>query len=469
MTGMTRRRFLGGATAGTLAPLMAGCVPQATEPQMPVAYELGKPLPWVNWAGNQSCRPRERPGPENEDALREALRRATGTVRVVGAGHSFSALVPTDDTLIATDLLTGLAGHDREALVADVWAGTRLHDLGPLLADAGQALPNMPDIDYVALGGAIATSAHATGQRFGSLSAGVTAIALATPSGDLVECSAGRNSALFNAARTSLGALGVMTRIRLKNQASFELTEINRIERTEEVLEDLPNRLARHRHFELMPLVHSDLTVTVATDPARPGDADRGKDDPDAIHTLRRVFDAVAWMPGADRVYNFLLETVLGDDSFTRTGPSYTVFPHVRQVRFREMEYSVPIDAGPACLRDILKTIRDRRIPVCFPLEYRTVAADDIWLSMFEGRAATSISVHQFGDQDYRAYFAEIEPIFWKYDGRPHWGKLHTLDAPRLAALYPRHWKDFRDVREALDPTGKMLNPHLRTILGVPA
>ncbi|MBV8124588.1 MAG: hypothetical protein JO370_10985, partial [Paucibacter sp.] len=81
-------------------------------------------------------------------------------------------------------------------------------------------------------------------------------------------------------------------------------------------------------------------------------------------------------------------------------------------------------------------------------------------------RGGCAISVHQFGDVDYRPYFEQIEPIFWKYQGRPHWGKIHTLDAKRLAALYPRHWKDFHEVRRALDPRGRMMNKHLHQIFG---
>jgi FAD/FMN-containing dehydrogenase len=162
-----------------------------------------------------------------------------------------------------------------------------------------------------------------------------------------------------------------------------------------------------------------------------------------------------------------ILGRAMGESSSTvRTGPWYKVLPHPRMVRFREMEYTVPAEAGPDCVREILRTMRERDIRVCFPLEYRQTAADDIWLSMFGGRPGASISVHQFGDTDYRAYFAEIEPIFWKYDGRPHWGKLHTLDAARLKALYP-HWQDFMEVRRALDPAGRMLNAHLKTILEV--
>ncbi len=464
---MRRRRFLGTAAAGAATALLPGCGSRSTEPQMPVAYELGKPLPWVNWAGNQSCFPKQRLGPASEAEVVDALRRATGTVRAVGASHSFSGLVPTGDTLIATDLLSGLATHDDAKLQAEVWAGTRLHDLGPLLAGIGQALPTLPDVDHFALGGAIATSVHGTSRQFGSLSNCVAGLTLATPGGELIECSATKNAELFHAARVSLGALGIVTRVRLQNQEPFELTEVSRVERTEDVLADLDSRCARHRHFEFLPLTHSDLCVSVATDPARPGDKDQGEDDPQALEQLRKVFGAVSWMPGADAVYDRILKATMADaGTSVRTGPSFRVFPHLRVVRFREMEYAVPADAGPACVREILETVRKRKLPVCFPLEYRRVAADDIWLSMFQGRPSATISVHQYGDVDHRPYFDEIEPIFWKYEGRPHWGKLHSLDARRLAGLYPRHWRDFQEVRRTLDPAGRMLNPHLKQVLG---
>ncbi len=464
-----RRRMLQAAGAGVATSLLPACSSVGTEPQAPVKFEPGRPVPWINWAGNQSCYPATRAAPATEAELVDVLKGAKGVVRAVGAGHSFSAVVPTDDTLVSTDLLSGLVGYDRNRLQAEIWAGTRMHDVGPLLDEIGQALPNMPDMDYPAMGGAVASSVHATGPRFGSLSSYVVGLTLATPSGDLIECDAIRNRDVFQATRTSVGALGIVTRLRLQNQAPFDLVETNRVEKTEEVIEDLPNRMSRHRHFEFLPLTNSDLAVTVATDLAGPNDVASGEDDPQAINTLRKVFGSVNWMPGVGQLaYEELVEFFLAGNADTvRVGKSYTVFPHVRVVRFREMEYTVPQEAGPACVREILRTVRQRRLPICFPLEYRYVQADDIWLSMFEGRPGCSISVHQFGDLDYRSYFAQIEPIFWKYEGRPHWGKLHTLDAMRLRGLYPRHWQDFQEVRSALDPHGRMLNAHLRAIFGV--
>ncbi|MGH8541736.1 MAG: D-arabinono-1,4-lactone oxidase, partial [Stenotrophobium sp.] len=99
-------------------------------------------------------------------------------------------------------------------------------------------------------------------------------------------------------------------------------------------------------------------------------------------------------------------------------------------------------------------------------LEYRYVKRDNIPLSMFYGRDTCAISVHQYYQMDYHNYFSVIEPIFWKYEGRPHWGKLHTLNAAQLGKLYPR-WKDFLAIRQELDPAGRFLNAHLRSVFGV--
>jgi len=112
----------------------------------------------------------------------------------------------------------------------------------------------------------------------------------------------------------------------------------------------------------------------------------------------------------------------------------------------------------------VLKKIRDQNLNSFIPTNFATVKGDDIPLSMFQGRDTCAISVHQYYDLDYHNFFAQIEPIFWKYDGRPHWGKLHTLNARLLEPLYPK-WKDFLAVREALDPGGRF--PQRAFALGV--
>jgi FAD/FMN-containing dehydrogenase len=144
---MKRRQFIQGSLVIGATASMAGlvaCGAKSTEPQTPIPFKSGRPIPWVNWAGNQSCLPKWRHAPATEGELLEVLKSAKGTVKAVGAGHSFSAVVPTNDTLISTDLLSGLISHDADKLQATLRAGTRLNACGPILNAIGQAVPNMP-------------------------------------------------------------------------------------------------------------------------------------------------------------------------------------------------------------------------------------------------------------------------------------------------------------------------------------
>jgi FAD-linked oxidoreductase len=460
----TRRELVQAALAG----LAVGACGVEREPAVSdaPAYEKGKPLPWRNWAGNEGCRPAARVAPASEEEMAALLARAERGVRPVGAGHSFTPLVPTDGTLVASDFLHGVVSADAASLQAEVWAGTRLHALGPLLEAEGLALANLPDIDYQTLGGAVATSTHGTGHRFGSLSSMVVGLTLATPAGELLECAPGRNEEVFHAARCSLGALGVVTRVRLQCQPPVRLVETSRFEPLEDVLAEVEKRRDANRHFEFYALPHSSLAIHIETNVAGPDATPAGEDDPEGVYALRDAYASVGRVPWlGDFLYDRAVHSAASAGDARRVGPSWAVLTHPRMVRFKEMEYTVPAEAGPACLREILAAIRDRPIPVVFPIEYRYVKRDDVWLSQFHARDGCSISIHQYADEDHRAYFDAIEPIFWKHEGRPHFGKIHSLDASRLASLYPR-WRDFLDVRRTLDPDGRLLNPHLRQLFG---
>jgi FAD-linked oxidoreductase len=465
--GLTRRELLRAALAAGVGAAGVTACSRSTGPAAAVPeWSPGEPLPWRNWSGIARCVPRARLVPADEAEVAALLRGGTGALRPAGAGHSFSGLVPCDESLLFLDRLQGVVASDPAAQTAEVWAGTRLWQLGPALAALGQALPNQPDIDYQTLGGALATSTHGTGATLGSLSSYVAGLVLATPAGELLECDAGRNAEVFHAARASLGALGVVTRVRLANRGAFRLVERSRFVELESLLADLPRERDAHPHFEFYAFPHAYVALAIATDPADAAGAPAaaaGPDDPEAILTLRSLWRVTRALPGGGRLYDAFLRR---QPATERAGESHEVLAHPRTVRFNEMEYTVPAESGPECLAAVLAEIRARDLPVCFPIECRFVRADDVWLSMFHDRAGFSLSIHQFADEDWRPYFAAIEPIFWRYQGRPHWGKLHSLDAPRLARLYP-HWSDFQRVRRSLDPGGRLVNAHLAQILGV--
>jgi FAD-linked oxidoreductase len=424
-----------------------------------------RPPEWSNWSGSQLSHPRAWLAPNDEAELVRQLKNAEGTIRVTGASHSFSALCKTDDTLVSLDKLSGVVAHDPGKLQATVWAGSRLRDLGAPLWDIGQAFINQGDVNPQSVAGACGTSTHGTGISLGSFSSVVRGARIVTPQGDVVECSPQRNSDVFHAACTSLGALGVVTQMTLQNRKTYLLHEQEYAEPLDTVLGKLAEYVAENRHFEFWVFFGSDTALV-----KRLNETDREPTPPPAIDlpvdaVLTAASEIAHRLPALDGTMQKLL-TGLHVDS-DRVGRSYEIFPSPRRTRFNEMEYEIPAAKGPECLQEILATVRAQDLNTLFPVEYRHVAADDCWLSPFYGRASASISIHQYHTVDYRPLFAAVEPVFRKYEGRPHWGKLHTLTARELAPLYPR-WDDWQRVRRRLDPRGRMLNAHLRELFGVP-
>jgi L-gulonolactone oxidase len=145
---------------------------------------------------------------------------------------------------------------------------------------------------------------------------------------------------------------------------------------------------------------------------------------------------------------------------------SWSMLSTVRQVRFNEMEWSVPAECGADALREIKALISRREFPLMFPLEYRWVKGDDIWLSPNHGRDSVHISVHQYVGMPFERYFDAVQAICLNHGGRPHWGKVHSLKAAQLSRLYPR-WDDFLALRGKMDPDGRFLTPYLRGLFGV--
>ena len=423
-----------------------------------------RPIPWRNWSGSQQCLPASRTAPASVAQLQELIASAKGTVRPVGAGHSFTPLVPTDDTIVSLSRLSGLINHDTRSLQATLWAGSRLGDIGQPLEDAGQALVNMPDIDEQTLAGCLATATHGTGAGIGCMSTFVEELQLVNGRGDLVDCDASSNGDLFQAARVSLGALGIITQVRLQNVAPYRLRRETVWREFDEMLEIADDMADQHRNFEFYYIPFSGMGFTDVHDfTEEPVGSTGGVDGNEGVMDAKLARDWLETMPR-------LRELILGgairtfSDEIT-VESSWKNYASERNVRFNEMEYHLPREHGLQALREIRTALEARHHEVFFPIEVRFVKADDIWLSPFYQRDCISIAVHRYFEEDYRPFFKTLEPIFRKYQGRPHWGKLNTLKSSDFRKLYPR-WDEFVQVRKEFDPRGKFLNPYLAELFG---
>jgi FAD-linked oxidoreductase len=355
--------------------------------------------------------------------------------------------------------LSGLVSHDPETLQATLWAGSRLGDIGAPLEGVGQALVNMPDIDKQTLAGSLSTATHGTGADIGCMSTFIEGMQLVDARGDLVDCDRQGNPELFQAARVSLGALGIITRVRLQNVAPYRLRRETIWRDFDEILAIADSEADRHRNFEFYYVPFSGMGFTDSHDITdEPVSTTERLDGNEGARDLQLARD---WLERTPRLRELVLGTymkTLGDEVTVEN--SWKNYASERNVRFNEMEYHLPREHGLAALREVREAIETRHPEVFFPIEVRFVKADDIWLSPFYQRDCCSIAVHRFFEEDYKPYFKTIEPIFRKYHGRPHWGKLNTLQQQDFRQLYPR-WDEFAAVRREMDPQGRFLNPYL--------
>ncbi|WP_437030313.1 D-arabinono-1,4-lactone oxidase [Streptomyces sp. enrichment culture] len=427
---------------------------------------------WRNWGGNITARPAREVAPASVDELADAVRRAAEDglrVKAVGTGHSFTSIAATDGVLIRPQLLTGIRAVDRDAMTVTVEAGTPLKRLNMALAREGLSLTNMGDIMEQTVSGATSTGTHGTGRDSASIAAQIRGLELVTADGSVLNCSADENPEVFAAARIGLGALGVVTAITFAVEPIFLLTAREEPMPFDRVLADFDALWSENEHFEFYWFPHTGSTNTKRNNrsagPQRPVGRFQGWLDDEFLSN--GLFQAVNWVgraapatiPSIARISSRALS------ARTYTDTPYKVFTSPRRVRFVEMEYAVPRGAVVEALRELRAMVDRSRLRISFPVEVRTAPADDIALSTASGRDSAYIAVHMFRGTPYQAYFTAAERIFTAYEGRPHWGKVHTRDAEYFSRVYPR-FGEFTALRDRLDPGRLFQNDYLRRVLG---
>jgi L-gulono-1,4-lactone dehydrogenase len=435
------------------------------------------PGQWRNWAGTAAATPARWAQPRSEAEIAVAVKEAAAAglqVRALGSGHSFTPAAATDGLALDLSLWTGITAADPQTGLVTVRSGTTLRALNAVLDEFGLAMANLGDIDAQTIAGALSTGTHGTGARLGGLATQVEALDLVLADGSLVTCSASARPELFAAARVGLGALGVVTAVTLRCVPSFTLTADERPMPVEQVIEQFDTLAGANDHFEFywFPYGRKALVKRNNRLPAE-GRSPAPAPMPGwrrvwefevvenaAFGTLCRLGRAVPRLiPALGRLSSAALSARTYGDA------SHRVFVTPRRVRFVESEYAVPRESLAGVLAELRRAVPRLAEPVMFPVEVRVAAADDIWLSTACGRDTAYIAIHQYAGLPYRAYFDLFESVVAQVAGRPHWGKLHSLDAGRLSPLYPR-FGDFLGVRAQVDPENRFGNPYLSRVLG---
>lgn len=385
---------------------------------------------WSNWSGRHHAKVKHFHHLRSEEdaaALAAEATQRSLRIRAAGTGHSHSPLIPNDDIIVDTSGLAGVQSIDHGTKRAWIGAGTKIVALGAPLQAAGLALANQGDIDQQAIAGAVGTGTHGTGIALRNLSSAVTGIRIATAAGELLTVSPTQHPELWQAARLHLGAFGIITAVEMQLRPRYRLRERGWQAKYDEVTAAIDRHAAEHRHFEFFWYPKTDTAFAKTLD----------ETDEPARYPLAEEGQRLAW--------------------------SHEVLPNHRPHKHTEMEYSIPAEHGIACFDAIRNLLLTRFTDVLWPVEYRTLAADDVWLSTAYARPTVTLSVHQTIDADETNYYRACEEIFRSFEGRPHWGKMHYLDGSTMRNIHPR-WQDWWRERNLVDPTRTFLNPFLEAL-----
>jgi len=424
---------------------------------------------WHDWDGTIRCNPSsiEYPTTEQEvvSIVQRALEQGT-TLRVFGAGHSWSPLVKSDGILINLDRLVvppSIVGN-----LVTVSAGMRLRDLGPWLQQKGLALKNLGAITAQSIAGAVGTGTHGTGREFEVIGSQITSMRIVDGKGVARDVGSATEMAAF---RLSLGCLGVVVSVTIEcvKDHSVELLQIPMefdefLKKFEHLY--VENERVRAYWFPGSKRVFVNTMNTVQT-PSKPGSIYPWFE---AV-VKRQVLMGAFWRLGSAcepliPMLNGLQETI-GYKRGKRLGRVFDAITTPMPPFHQEAEVAIPIEDGPAAVQAYGRLVRQKGYKVNVPSEIRFAHSDDILLSPGNGMKACYIG-------GYTATYRRNDPFFTDfYDmlkgdfrGRPHWGKIDAPDRKTAMAIYPG-FTSFEKIRNQCDPQGVFANSYIKELFAL--
>lgn len=441
---MDKREFLktsGALVAGSLLSRFSPCQQQ--------------PAPRENWAGNITYSTDHVHSPASIEEVRAVVKSCT-KLRALGSRHSFNTIADSTQNQISLVHLDQIE-MDEKARTVTVGAGVKYGQLAPVIDTHGFALHNLASLPHISVAGAIATATHGSGLHNGNLATAVAALEIVTADGQIIHLSRTKDGDRFLGAVVGLGALGVVTRVTLNLQPSYQVAQ--------SVYRNLSFDQLEH-HFD--DIFGAGYSVSLFTD--------WQKHRATQVWIKRRLAPGVHndWQSqfyGAQLATEKLhpIEGHAADactDQLGVPGPWYERLPHFKMNftpssgRELQTEYFVPRDRGYEAILAVEK-LRDRITPHLFVTELRTIAADDLWMSMAYQRP--SLAIHFTWKPEWpevRQILPLIEEQLAPFGPRPHWSKLFTVPPARLQAQYAR-LAEFKAALDRYDPTAKFRNEFL--------
>ncbi len=422
-----------------------------------------------NWAGNLVFEPSDVITPESVGEIKAAVNKASQLkkkIRTRGTGHSWTGLIATNDLFLHLDKLQGVIEVDKSQKTIKAYAGTKLSLFGEEAFKANLAMENQGDINKQSIAGATSTGTHGTGVTLQSVANQISAMTIINSSGKEIHID--KNSQYFQAARLSLGSLGIISDMTFKLSEAYKLKENSFAEDFTQSLDKFEERLKSNRHLEMFYFPVGDWSLTKMMNISNEEPSSKN-----FLHSMNEIvienwlytqLNRIASSTGRYKLIDKIMRTFVSPKE--NIDWSHRAFPTERSFKFMEMEYNLPLEKFQTVMIEVRAAIKKNNFQTLFPIEIRFVKADPLWLSPAYERDSVYLAVHTYISEDYRSYFDCMEEIFQRHGGRPHWGKWHTMKMDKLKVAYPR-FEEFLAVRKEFDSEGMFLNDHLKEIFGL--
>jgi xylitol oxidase len=413
----------------------------------------------TNWAGNYTYSTDHLEMPKSVAEVQQIVK-GCDKIKALGARHSFNGIADSKANQISLKNLQEMS-LDKKASTVTVGAGVTYGALAPYLDKNGFAVHNLASLPHVSVAGACATGTHGSGNKNGNLSTAASGMEIVTAHGDVVHLSREKDGDQFLGAVVGLGAFGVLTKVTLDVQPTFEVSQI--------VYENLPLEHLEH-HFN--DIFGAGYSVSLFSDWQKHRATQvwikRRMDQNGGEKPAPEFFGAT---PAAHKLHPLAGHSAENcTEQMGIPGPWYERLPHFR-MNFTpssgaelQSEYFVPRDQAYRAILAV-EQLRDQITPHLLITEFRTIEADNLWISECYQRPA--MTIHFTWKPEWPAV-KEILPLIEAklapFEARPHWAKLFTMSPEVLQSRYAR-MGDFKELLKQYDPGGKFRNQFLSSNL----
>lgn len=367
-------------------------------------------------------------------------------IRVFGGKHVFNDIALTPHTMINMKKLNKIIDINLKDQTVKIEAGVKLYQLLEELEKYGLTLPVIPATSYVSVVGAFSTGSHGSNINHGSLSSSVKEITAILYNGEIINIAEGTE--LLKAFTCGIGCLGVIYTATLKCVPLFAIKENIVTLLWGTFYKNMDTLLKRYEYLEI-------------------------NIDPWQNQSNISNFDITLILRKKIIIDDFQSHNSDDETSFKELFHKNVNF-NTKMLTSKYEEYYIETEiAFP------LNNIQSVLIAVInFHKKYKNVKSNSSLLLRFSNNDPTLISMNSdrrtvyistfFGKEVSASvaikFLKELSVQMTKYNGRPHYGKIHDLDKKLMKKIYGENYLKFKKIKDHLDPEKKFENDYIKKL-----